>query len=284
MSVLACIDRSDFAASVCDHAVWGAQRLDDAAIELLHVIERRREPAESRDHSGRLGVDMSESLLQELAEMDEQRNRLTQQAGRHLLEDAAQRLQAAGVAHVSQRLLHGELVDHLKEHEAGVSLVVVGKQGETAHQAKEHLGRNLERVIRASYRPVLIAPSKFQPIRRFVFAYDGGKSSGRAISYLVETGMLNGLEGHMLFVGDGNAPERVRLADAVRHLRGAGIQVTEEIRAGNVPQMITDAVEKEGVDLLVMGAYGHSHIRNLIIGSTTTEVIRTSKVATLVCR
>jgi len=48
--------------------------------------------------------------------------------------------------------------------------------------------------------------------------------------------------------------------------------------------MITDAVEKEGVDLLVMGAYGHSHIRNLIIGSTTTEVIRTSKVATLVCR
>ena len=284
MTVLACIDRSEFAASVCDHAAWGAQRLSDNTIELLHVIERHLEPAVSKDHSGRLGIDTGDSLLQELAAMDEQRNRLTHQAGRHLLEDAAQRLQTAGIAHISQRLLHGELVDHLKEHEAEASLVIVGRQGETAHQATGHLGRNLERVIRASYRPVLISPPMFRPIHRYLFAYDGSKSSAAAIGFLIETGLLQGLEGSILLIGQGSDAERIQLGDAVRHLRSAGLSISEHIRPGRAPQVITETVAGESVDLLVMGAYGHSHIRNLIIGSTTTEVLQTSQVATLVCR
>ena len=39
-----------------------------------------------------------------------------------------------------------------------------------------------------------------------------------------------------------------------------------------------ELVEAEGYDLLVMGAYGHSRIRAMIIGSTTTQMIRTCKV------
>ena len=38
------------------------------------------------------------------------------------------------------------------------------------------------------------------------------------------------------------------------------------------------------VDLLVMGAYGHSRIRQLIVGSTTTTLLRTSLVPVLVLR
>ena len=37
-------------------------------------------------------------------------------------------------------------------------------------------------------------------------------------------------------------------------------------------------------DLLVMGAYGHSRIRELIVGSTTTAMIRTGKVPVLLFR
>jgi nucleotide-binding universal stress UspA family protein len=34
----------------------------------------------------------------------------------------------------------------------------------------------------------------------------------------------------------------------------------------------------------LMGAYGHSHIRNLIIGSTTTAMIRSCKIPVLLFR
>jgi nucleotide-binding universal stress UspA family protein len=37
-------------------------------------------------------------------------------------------------------------------------------------------------------------------------------------------------------------------------------------------------VDETPFDMLVMGAYGHSRIRSLIIGSTTTQMIRSCKV------
>jgi nucleotide-binding universal stress UspA family protein len=43
-------------------------------------------------------------------------------------------------------------------------------------------------------------------------------------------------------------------------------------------------VEAEDIGLLVMGAYGHSRIRNLIIGSTTTEMIRLCKIPVVLFR
>lgn len=284
MTILACIDRSEYAAGVCDHAAWASERLDRASVVLFHVTERQPQPVTSADLSGGLGIDDSESLLRELSTLDKQRNRLTQQSGRLLLENAAERMKATGVEHISQRLVYGELVDHLKEYEADAQLVVMGKRGEAAQHAKGHLGSNLERAIRASYRPVLIAPPTFAPIKSFLLAHDGSKSSGRAINFIIESGILKGIEGHMLLVGDGTATERARLGDAAAHLESSGMPVHTQSAPGRPAQVITEAIASEGIDLLVMGAYGHSPIRNLIIGSTTTEVIQTCTSPILVCR
>lgn len=283
MRVLACIDRSRHATSVCDHALWSAQRLH-ASVELLHVIERLPEVAPSTDRSGRLGVDSGESLLRELASIDEQRNRLAHQSGHLLLDDAANRLRSHGLEEITQRLVQGELVDHVRDHEREATLVVVGKRGEAANRSTAHLGRNLERVIRASYRPVMIAAESYRPIRRFLFAYDGGKSAAAAIGFLIETGLLNGLEGHVLLVGQPSDAEQTHLADATWRLRAAGLSITDSVRSGEPSRVVVDAVDSEGADLLVMGAYGHSRIRTAIIGSTTTELIQASPASMLVCR
>lgn len=283
MNVLACIDRSQHAGSVCDHAVWNAQRLK-ASVELLHVIERHPEVAAPMDHSGRLGVDTGEALLHELASLDERRNRLAHKSGHLLLEDAASRVRSQGLEEITQRLVHGELVDHVRDHERDAALVVVGKRGEAGTQTNAHLGRNLERVIRASYRPVMVTAESYRPIRRFVFAYDGGKSAASAIGFLIETGLLNDLEGHVLMAGQAGDTERTHLADATWRLRAAGLTVTDSMRAGDPARVVIDAVDSEEADLLVMGAYGHSRIRSTIIGSTTTEVMQTCPVSMLVCR
>ena len=37
---------------------------------------------------------------------------------------------------------------------------------------------------------------------------------------------------------------------------------------------IGKAAEREDIDLVVMGAYGHSRIRSFLIGSTTSEIVR----------
>ena len=53
---------------------------------------------------------------------------------------------------------------------------------------------------------------------------------------------------------------------------------------GQADQVITKAVEEHDIDLLVMGAYGHSRIRNLIIGSTTSEMVRSCKIPVVLVR
>lgn len=281
MTVLACIDRSHFAASVCDHAVWAAGRLE-APVELLHAIERHPDRTAHADRSGRLGVDTGEHLLRELVTLDEQRNRIARESGRVLLDDAARRVREAGIAEVYQRLEQGELAEQLRDHEANARLIVIGKGGEATKSGASHLGRNLERVIRASHKPVLIASEAFRPIRRCLLAWDGGKSAGDAISYLVESPLLREAEGSVLMAGDETGADRTRLGDAVRHLESAGLRVTGAIREGEPETVIARAVERDEIDLLVMGAYGHSRIRQLMIGSTTTELLRRCDASMLV--
>lgn len=284
MKVLACIDSSRYAVSVCDHAAWAASRLGEP-VELLHVLERHAtDPAIAPDRSGRLGVDSREALLRQLVELDEQRNRLAQEAGRHLLDEAAARVRAGGVERVIQRLAHGELVDHIPQHEADARLVVIGRRGEAEDRAAQHLGRNLERIVRASQRPIVIAAQDFRPPRRFLLAYDGGASAERAVDALVRNPVLTDADGHVLLVGEGTATERQRLDGVLTRLTDAGYTVTGVIRSGDPDHRIPETVAAEEIDLLVMGAYGHSRIRTLMVGSTTTAVLRTCPVSMLVVR
>jgi nucleotide-binding universal stress UspA family protein len=284
MKVLACIDSSRYAVSVCDHAAWIATRLD-APVELLHVLERHATGSTiAADRSGHLGVDTRAALFRQLVELDEQRNRLAHEAGWHLLEEAASHVREHGVAQVLQRLAHGELVDHIHSHEADARLVVIGRRGEAEDQAAQHLGRNLERIIRASQRPIVIAAREFRPVRRFLIAYDGGASAEKAIDALVRNPILTDAEGQVLRVGEGTSTERQQLEMATSRLRDVGYNVTGTIERGDPDHLIPATVGSDGSDLLVMGAYGHSRIRTLMVGSTTTAVLRTSQVSVVVVR
>jgi nucleotide-binding universal stress UspA family protein len=162
--------------------------------------------------------------------------------------------------------------------------VVIGRRGEAEARAAGHLGRNLERIIRASQRPVVIAAQDFRPPRRFLIAYDGGASAERAVDALVRNPVLADAEGHVLLVGEGTAAERQRLDSVLARLTGAGYSVTGDIRPGDPDHRIPETVAAEEIDLLVMGAFGHSRIRTLMVGSTTTAVLRTSPVSMLVVR
>lgn len=280
MKVLACIDHSPHAADVLDHAAWVAQRLS-AAVEVLHAIERPTEVT-SADHSGRLGIDQRDALLRQLADLDAQRNRLAQESGRHLLDEAATFLREHGIEHVQPRLVHGSLADHLRDYGDDTRVIVIGKQGEG--DATHELGMNLERAIRASKRPVLVTAGPLQPVERVLLAFDGGETTGKAIAMLINRPELIDAPIHLLMVG-GTDPRRAQqLADAADRLRGNGYTVTEEIVPGTPEDVIPREVARSGANLLITGAYGHSRIRAMFVGSTTTALLRKSTVPMLVMR
>ena len=85
-------------------------------------------------------------------------------------------------------------------------------------------------------------------------------------------------------VGADTAEARKALADAAALLAAAGIEADTRILPGQPETELGNLVEAEGFGLVVMGVYGHGRIRSLVIGWTTTEMIRSCKVPILLMR
>lgn len=278
--ILACIDGSTYFNSVCGYAAWASKRTA-APVELLHVLGRAEVSSVPADFSGNLGADEQSALLSELAELDADRMKLHQRRGRMLLDQAKARMQAEGVA-VEARLRNGDLVETVAEFERDARLVVIGKRGEASKYATAHLGSNLERVVRSSHRPVMVASRAYRPIQRFLIAFDGGPSATRAVELAATDALLKGLECHILMAGSKDS--RGPLDAAVKRLEAAGLRVNAHSESGHAEDVIARYVEREDIDCVVMGAYGHSRIRNLIIGSTTTAMVLAAKVPIIMVR
>jgi nucleotide-binding universal stress UspA family protein len=280
--IVALVDGSLYSASVCEHAAWIASRTG-APVELIHVLGRR-EASDTHDHSGAIRLGARTALLEELAELDAQRAKLISHRGRAILEDAQSILNKAGVTEVTTRLRHGDIVEAVADIEADARVILIGKRGEAADFAKGHLGSNLERIVRASHKPVFVASRAFRPIQKVLVAYDGGASAIKAVDHIAHSPLFQGLAVHVVTVSAATPEAAKGLADAKAMLKAAGIEAETHVLQGQPETALAKLVEEAQFDMLVMGAYGHSRIRSLIIGSTTTAMIRACKVPVVLMR
>jgi len=281
--IVALIDGSGYSQSVCDHAGWVASH-GESSLMLLHVLGRRDAACDNADLSGSIGLGARTALLEELAELDGQKARLINKRGRAILDDARDRATAMGAGNITTMLRHGPLLATMEEFEEDSDLIVIGKRGEHSHIDMEHLGTNLERVVRSTKKPVLVASRAFKPIKKMLIAFDGGSSSIKAVEHIVRSDMFEGLECMLIQVGSETSDNQKPLWGAVAALREAGFAAESRVIPGQPETVISDSIEADNFDLLVMGAYGHSRIRNLIIGSTTTQMIGACKVPIMLFR
>ena len=280
--VLAAIDASAYTESICRHASWAAMRLG-APLEIVHVIDPTEQTAPV-DLSGNLALGEQETLLLQLSALDEERSKLSRERGRLLLQQAQQFAASAG-ADAVVRMRHGGVSDTLLELENDVRLFVVGKRGEHADFARGHLGSEVERIVRSVHRPLLVASREFRPVKRALIAFDGSATTRKAVEMVTASPLFRGLQVHVVTVGKGDPGVSAAGLDWARGtLTDAGIDVTARAIAGEPEDAIAAYVRDEAVDLLVMGAYGHSRIRRLIVGSTTTEMLRNCQIPVLLLR
>lgn len=280
--IIALVDGSIYSESVCHLSAWIAQRTK-SPVEIIHVLGRREAP-EKADLSAALRLGARSRLLEELTELDAQRAKLLSQRGRAILEDARGIVDRDGVSEVTTRLRRGDIVEAISDVEQGARVIVIGKRGEAADFAKGHLGSNLERIVRAAHRPVFVAARAFKPIESVLVAYDGGASANKAVDHIARSSFFEGLPITVVSVGHDTPEMRQRLAEAGARLAAAGLDVDARIVPGQPDVELGRMVEEHGFGMLVMGAYGHSRIRSLVIGSTTTEMVRSCKVPVLLIR
>lgn len=143
-----------------------------------------------------------------------------------------------------------------------------------------------EAVIFGSGRPVLLVPEDHEPARigHIAVAWDGSRVAARA---LADAGrfLAAGARVTVLTVGDEKQMEAGiadRLVDSLsRRGLAAGAQV---VSAGNRPIAfaLQEACRDAGAGLLVMGGYGHSRLRDFVVGGATRGVLASLSMPVLI--
>ncbi|MEO0546287.1 MAG: universal stress protein [Pseudomonadota bacterium] len=149
---------------------------------------------------------------------------------------------------------------------------------ENNHAFQESL---LDGVLFASGRPVYVVPyigRSIRKVRKAVIAWDGGKKAVRAAHDAIP--LLQGRSEVIVLVinpdqrkdAHGEKPG----ADIAAHLARHDINVTVDLHvAPKAPadNLILNYMSDSGADLLVMGAYGHSRLREKAFGGVTDTIM-----------
>ena len=132
-------------------------------------------------------------------------------------------------------------------------------------------------VIRNSVRPVLVAGSDFsddKDVRNILVAYDGSNHAARALSIAAELAARPGVNCTLITVAHSEDTGAEVLAPAESFLLHHSVIPKKQIVVNSKPSsVICGLAASEGVDLVIMGAYGHSPIREVFFGSTTERIL-----------
>lgn len=263
-----------------EHASLGVQygvglaKQHGASLVGLHVVDiRMLEGPFLRDISASLGTAPYVNYQNNMALILEEK-------GKAALEDFRQRAEKVGVQFQPVQVT-GAVTHAIVEQSELADLIVMGRSGEHGEFLGGLVGSTTESVVRHAKCPVLVTGRKEARIQRFVVAYDGSAHSRHALQFATSIGEAWLVPFEVLTVSK-NA-EAV-LAEAKQYLQAHDLQVEYSMREGDPRDVIVDFTRERQADLLVMGAFGHSKVRELLLGSTTQHVINHAPCPVLLAR
>lgn len=280
--IIACIDGSLVTNTVCDYAAWFSDKLN-SPIKLLHVIDKPKAKA-PQDLSGAIGLGSRETLLKELVELEERKGKIELEHGQILLREAKNYLLEKFSIDAQSFQRHGSVLETIMGMKDDIRVLVMGKHGNETEHDSSKIGTHIENVVRALHKPVLITSAPFSPPKSFLIAFDGSQTARKCVERIASSPLLKGLAVHLVYVGNPNSEMQNQLSWAKEQLESQGFNITSNTLDGEVDKAIINYAEQHQIDLIVVGAYGHSKIRQFFIGSTTTKVITSANKPVLLLR
>lgn len=195
---------------------------------------------------------------------------------------------AAGTLSYEVRMVDGATLDAVVQHGHASDLVVLG-QDDASSAADVSVHGLAGHVLMEVGRPVLIVPSagQFEGVpRNAVVAWNGSRESAVALH-----GSLPALRcaSRVTLVSfrhpkeDDDVDRQPSVADMLQFLSRHGIHATFERNVTDIDaaDALLSRVSDLGADLLVMGGYGRSRLRELVLGGVTRQILAKMTVPVL---
>lgn len=303
--ILVAIDGSEYSQNASLTAFWMA-KATDARLEAVSVVDPRivdlfLSPEFAEDLGLKPSLDASAKIIRSL-------KRIANAVLELWKKDCVEHLEVEGKAW----LVLGDTTEEILSHGKDCDLTVVGHRGAgyRSHQPSAthfRIGSVAERVAVGAKKSVLITVDQPQQLKSILVAYDGSEASKGALLLGEQLAIATGLPLNALHV--------VREADHVKEasstielgaslLRNyvppeqknsgtSSVAVKEKsqtlmdsifaIQVGAAGKTILNEAHKKNA-LLILGAYGFRDPEENVMGSTTTQVVRSTKTSVLVYR
>ncbi|MFQ5686709.1 MAG: universal stress protein [Candidatus Scalindua sp.] len=184
----------------------------------------------------------------------------------------------------SRTIKEGIVNKEICESAKRCDMISMGMAGEHAFWRDAFLGSNLESVVRQTHKPVLVTPEKYKQITKILVAYDASSFSTKALIAGVDIAQQMKLPLTVVTVSDDKTSGEYILSQADENLKDYNITYDKVLKGGEAVSVILDFCKEGSYDLFVIGAYGHSKIRELILGNTTVQLMRKVTCPVLLCR
>jgi len=272
--ILVPTDGSEQAQRGVDYGVALASR-HGAAILGLHVVDvKLLEGPFLRDLSASLGAAPYVNYQGNILSLLEER-------GQEALARLSEACAAAGVACDTNQVTG---IVHRAIMEAGelADLIILGRGGEHSEWLEGLIGTTTEAVVRRAAQPVLVTGTAALGRDLAVVAYDGTPHARHALKTAAAVAEYWSMPLHLLVVGSEDA--RYLVEEAKEYLQTHEVDVTYVLRDGDPGESIVNYAAETHADLVIMGAYGHSKVRELVLGSTTGCVLNQAPCPVLLTR
>ena len=216
--------------------------------------------------------------------LQEQRDEAAQLAVDQFNEVAKQ----AGLSSIEPRIVGNDPIRTLLQHARYSDLVVIGQTDFSRERPSMRAGF-VEQIVLGAGKPVLLIPyaGVTQPVgRKVILCWDASREAARAVDAALPM-LVAADEVEILIIntggGDDNPDGPTSGQDLAQFLARHEVkakvrEMTTTIDVGNT--VLSHAADI-GADLIVMGGYGHSRLREWVMGGATRMVLDTMTVPVL---
>jgi nucleotide-binding universal stress UspA family protein len=199
---------------------------------------------------------------------------------------------AAGMPHEFQRAcsidgvrsqfaaLEGDIKGELLQLIETVDLVLTGRDAQFHFEPSDGVAPLVEFIVAQGSRPALVTGPSFSEQGSVLVAYDGSRPAAKSLQLAVLLGMFAGRTAHVVSIHKEADPARTMAARAASYLSTHDIDARAEPLASSADpaDLLMGYAEKIGACLLVMGAFGHRGLREMLFGSCTRRLYDSASV------
>ena len=269
--VLCCVDGKNYSQSACDYAVMISNNMK-LPLKILNVIEHSSK-SDILDLSGNIKLGEKDDILEKLTNEESIKSKqIIKDRKDHLL---ALKKKALITAEQDVILMqaHGDILDNILELQDEISILIIGIK---SHD-KNKIGENVKDIIRELNKPILLVNSEFITPKKILIAYNGSEESKKILTTAVRNPIFKDVTRDIVNINDDKLFSEKILDEAKKIYAKSEIDIKTSVLSGDAKTEILTYMYENDCDILAMGAFGHSRIKEFIFGSFTSEIIAQSK-------